>query len=235
MYSRSRREHRTETRFGSKRHSNPGKRAGQVPSGVSHWPPGFSLFHWWHSTLPPLTCPCTEKLGNHLSRSWSSWYSKYCLRVLLYLEQEGKQTKLSQQMEPRSYLPNFPLGSKGLLKGTGGHMGPGFVRVALIRISGMKSTETWQALDIWGTWSKWWCNLISNYFGHNATFWFFCLKSIWPLPCSVFLCVSACWPVWPPRGAASASCLSMCIVCANMCVGVWWTLPAFWPTSQWIK
>lgn len=39
-------------------------------------------------------------------------------------------------MEPRSYLPNFPLGSKGLLKGTGGHMGPGFVIVALIRISG---------------------------------------------------------------------------------------------------
>lgn len=54
----------------------------------------------------------------------------------MYLEQDGKQTKLNQQMEPRSYLPNFPLGSKGLLKGTGGHMGPGFVSAALIGISG---------------------------------------------------------------------------------------------------
>lgn len=53
----------------------------------------------------------------------------------MYLEQDGKQTKLNQQMEPRSYLPNCALGNKGLLKETGGHMGPGFVSVVLIRIS----------------------------------------------------------------------------------------------------
>lgn len=53
----------------------------------------------------------------------------------MYLEQDGKQTKLNQQMEPRSYLP------KGLLKGTGGNMGPGFVSVVLIRISAMNQLK----------------------------------------------------------------------------------------------
>lgn len=41
----------------------------------------------------------------------------------MYLEQDGEQTKLNQQMEQRSYLPNFPSGSKRLLKGTEGHTG----------------------------------------------------------------------------------------------------------------
>lgn len=97
-----------------------------------------------------------------------------------------------------------------------------------------ESTKTWQTLDIWRTWSKWWCNLISNYFWHNAPFWGF--LSIWPLPWSVFLCVSACWPVCTPLcgpyvGLHLPLCLSMCIVCANVCLGVWWTLPACWSTS----
>lgn len=59
----------------------------------------------------------------------------------MYLEQDGEQTKINQQMEPRSYLPIFPLGSKELLKGTEGHTESVLDSVALIRISGMNQLK----------------------------------------------------------------------------------------------
>lgn len=85
----------------------------------------------------------------------------------MYLEQDREQTEVNQQMEPRSYLPNFPLGSKRLLRGTEGRTGHFMFRqCGTDQDLRYESTKTWQTLDSWGTWG----NLLYNYFWQNATF-----------------------------------------------------------------
>lgn len=107
-------------------------------------------------------------------------------------------------MEPRSYLPNCPLGSKGLLKGTGGHMGPGFVSVVLIRISAtnqLKHDRHWTSGEPGASGD------IKLFLAQCPLLRIFINMAFALISLPVCVCLLACvhTSVWPLCGSASAS------------------------------